>query len=105
MSRKKEAAAEALNDARNELHSLKAELAEKQQQLRDSDNQGMLKPDEVGQQGSSLRLDQYTGFLLYSIVLYCISSQYKKGPMYWSSLRSMGHVNVENCLSLFSNIS
>lgn len=47
VSRKKEAAAEALNDARNELHSLKAELAEKQQQLRDSDNQGMLKPDEV----------------------------------------------------------
>ena len=57
VSRKKEAAAEALNDARNELHSLKAELAEKQQQLRDSDNQGMLKPDEVGQQGSSKDLD------------------------------------------------
>ena len=56
VSRKKEAAAEALNDARNELHSLKAELAEKQQQLRDSDNQGMLKPDQVGQQRSSLRL-------------------------------------------------
>ena len=79
MSRKKEAAAEALNDARNELHSLKAELAEKQQQLRDSDNQGMLKPDEVGQQGPSLRLDQYTGFLCIVLYYICVSSTIQKG--------------------------
>ena len=66
VSRKKEAAAEALNDARNELHSLKAELAEKQQQLRDSDNQGMLKPDEVSQQ------DLTNTLASFCIALYCI---------------------------------
>ncbi|XP_067948195.1 intraflagellar transport protein 81 homolog [Watersipora subatra] len=46
VSRKKEAAAEAVSEARNELVSLKLELEEKQTQLRDSEGQGMLKGDE-----------------------------------------------------------
>lgn len=47
VSRKKEASAEALNEARNELHSLKTELVEKQTQLRESDGQDMLKGEDV----------------------------------------------------------
>lgn len=48
VTRKKEHAAESLNEARQEYHTLKAELTEKQAQLKDSDSQGMLKADEVG---------------------------------------------------------
>lgn len=47
VSRKKEAAAETLNENRNELMALKAEMEEKQKQLRDSEGQGILKGDEV----------------------------------------------------------
>jgi len=54
VTRKKEAAAEALNDARQELHSLKAELAEKQTKLQENDSQGVLKADDVSRYSPSL---------------------------------------------------
>lgn len=47
VSRKKEGAAEALNEARNELHALRSELSEKQAQIKESDGQDMLKGEDV----------------------------------------------------------
>ena len=89
MSRKKEASAEALNEARNELQSLRSELTEKQTQLRESDGQDMLKGEDVSERCPTYYIDAIA--LIGSLCLIFL----KGGPL--SALMVLYCTHKNNC--------